>query len=629
MSRSAIRTAVAFAAATVAAGAVRSAPPAAPSMPWRGPPNSVFTIPATNSPDDVTRALLPPDGQGLSANDASRSYGGAAATPRGLVLRSSGHQALINPIGYQFAFDDAYAAITWSGFGAPSRVHHEYTDPRFATTGFDRGFFVGADGRRDTYEAQHSYGSLVVQGVADGGAPHLVMFGTGGANVDFSGVRIDMTKPGRDAYDPQPFPRAGLAYSGYGYPTTAVGWPGHGVFFSSQSGRQGKPDAFLTWDGRRQIDVPVLVGDGTDGVALLDEQRSELITVLGGTTARWGKPMSSPNEVARIRCFDFSAGVDKPPVVRDVGIGERRAASERVEPGGDEAERARARARDRLWPHRRHQPEHVAAAPSRADAAARRPLRRRLDRDGGEARARRRGRPPRPEDDPAARGGRLELPEPRDVGRDRRRVPDRHRHGEPGAGLAAVVRDALRRERLCDAGARPTRPIPPHHRGSAMDAMLRFFGDGSDLAVHQMFLRGIAVFCIALLLVRLSGRRSFGLHSPFDACTTVLLGAILSRAVVGASPFWATTAAGVALAGMHRLVGFVAARSVRFERFISGRAIVLYADGRFDRAAMRRALVSEYDVRKAAREALQTDDLATVDRAILEHGGTINVVVRR
>lgn len=162
-----------------------------------------------------------------------------------------------------------------------------------------------------------------------------------------------------------------------------------------------------------------------------------------------------------------------------------------------------------------------------------------------------------------------------------------------------------------------------------MDAMLRFFGDGSDLAVHQMFLRGIAVFCIALLLVRLSGRRSFGLHSPFDACTTVLLGAILSRAVVGASPFWATTAAGVALAGMHRLVGFVAARSVRFERFISGRAIVLYADGRFDRAAMRRALVSEYDVRKAAREALQTDDLATVDRAILEHGGTINVVVRR
>ena len=69
------------------------------------------------------------------------------------------------------------------------------------------------------------------------------------------------------------------------------------------------------------------------------------------------------------------------------------------------------------------------------------------------------------------------------------------------------------------------------------------FGEGTDLEIWQMSIRGAVVFVVALVLIRASGRRSFGQHSPFDACITVLLGAVLSRAVVGASPFWATVAA--------------------------------------------------------------------------------------
>ncbi len=50
------------------------------------------------------------------------------------------------------------------------------------------------------------------------------------------------------------------------------------------------------------------------------------------------------------------------------------------------------------------------------------------------------------------------------------------------------------------------------------------FGQGDDLDVLQMALRGAAVFLLTLAMIRVSGRRSVGQHRAFDACTTVLLG---------------------------------------------------------------------------------------------------------
>jgi uncharacterized membrane protein YcaP (DUF421 family) len=74
-----------------------------------------------------------------------------------------------------------------------------------------------------------------------------------------------------------------------------------------------------------------------------------------------------------------------------------------------------------------------------------------------------------------------------------------------------------------------------------VSALRDLFGEGTDLGPLQMALRALAVFVLALAMIRTAGRRSIGQHRPFDACTTVLLGAVLSRAVVGASPFRATS----------------------------------------------------------------------------------------
>ena len=117
------------------------------------------------------------------------------------------------------------------------------------------------------------------------------------------------------------------------------------------------------------------------------------------------------------------------------------------------------------------------------------------------------------------------------------------------------------------------------------------FGTGPDLTTWQMAARGAGMFVIALAMVRLSGRRSFGLRTPFDSCTTVLLGAILSRAVVGASDFWPTVAGAAALVLMHRLTGMASVRWPWLEQLVDGRERELVRAGQVDEAELRKALV--------------------------------------
>ena len=162
-----------------------------------------------------------------------------------------------------------------------------------------------------------------------------------------------------------------------------------------------------------------------------------------------------------------------------------------------------------------------------------------------------------------------------------------------------------------------------------MEWVAWLFGEGSDLEIWQMAARAMVMFFIALLLIRASGRRSFGQHTPFDACVTVLLGAVLSRAVVGASPFLATVAAGAALVLIHRAMSIATARWPRFEDMVSGREVVIIRDGLLDRQAMLNALLTERNLREAVRQKLGSSDFSGVALAILERDGKITVIERK
>ncbi|QKG54038.1 hypothetical protein [Hymenobacter sp. BRD67] len=72
-----------------------------------------------------------------------------------------------------------------------------------------------------------------------------------------------------------------------------------------------------------------------------------------------------------------------------------------------------------------------------------------------------------------------------------------------------------------------------------LDFLIGFTVDSHTITAVQMTTRSVIVFFVALALLRLSGKRTFGGSTAFDMVVKIMLGAVLSRAVVAASPFGA------------------------------------------------------------------------------------------
>lgn len=160
----------------------------------------------------------------------------------------------------------------------------------------------------------------------------------------------------------------------------------------------------------------------------------------------------------------------------------------------------------------------------------------------------------------------------------------------------------------------------------AMNVLNQIFGEGKDLNTLQMVCRGIVIFITAWVLIRISGRRSFGMRAPFDNIIIILLGAVLSRAVVGASPFVATIVTCMVITLLHRVVGLLVARYERFSNIIEGRKIVLFKNNKFIKNNMDRALVCKEDIMQGVRKSALTDNLEKIEVVYMERNGEISPV---
>jgi Protein of unknown function (DUF421) len=167
------------------------------------------------------------------------------------------------------------------------------------------------------------------------------------------------------------------------------------------------------------------------------------------------------------------------------------------------------------------------------------------------------------------------------------------------------------------------------HRETYMQALITLFGEGRDLSALQMAMRAAATFFAALVFIRISGRRSFGQRSPFDYVVAILLGATLSRVIVGASPAVPTLIASLMIVLMHRVLAWACVRSRTLESLVGGAERQLYRDGTFDDQQMSAALVTRTDVLEAVRQKLGTDATDCVQRAILERNGEISIIRKR
>lgn len=159
-----------------------------------------------------------------------------------------------------------------------------------------------------------------------------------------------------------------------------------------------------------------------------------------------------------------------------------------------------------------------------------------------------------------------------------------------------------------------------------MNKFYQLIGEGNELTALQMAIRALIIFLIALVLIRFSGRRTFGMSSPFDNVISVLLGAILSRAVIGASPFIATITASSVIVMLHRLFAWIALYNDVFGSLIKGNAKVIYKDGQIIRNNMKRFFITDKDLIEGIRLQGNVESLDEIKSAYIERNGKITVI---
>ena len=162
-----------------------------------------------------------------------------------------------------------------------------------------------------------------------------------------------------------------------------------------------------------------------------------------------------------------------------------------------------------------------------------------------------------------------------------------------------------------------------------MDWIKLIFGEGRDLNTLQMSCRAVVAFLITLALIRIGGIRTFGKKSAFDNVIIIMLGSILSRVVVGVSPFVPTTVACLAFVLVHWLLARISWNNDVVGRWIKGKRSCLYADGHLQRRNMKKARISEKDLMEGLRLKINDESFDQVEKIFIERNGEISVVKKK
>ncbi len=128
-----------------------------------------------------------------------------------------------------------------------------------------------------------------------------------------------------------------------------------------------------------------------------------------------------------------------------------------------------------------------------------------------------------------------------------------------------------------------------------------------------------------LLMLRLAGRRILAALSAYDLAAGIGIGAITGRAILGYTPSLPAGVIGFAtLLGLHCGTRALA-RAEAVGRILDSGPVLVMRDGELIPDALRRAKLSEDDLRAALRRA-SIGRYADVGAAVVERTGTISVL---
>jgi uncharacterized membrane protein YcaP (DUF421 family) len=161
--------------------------------------------------------------------------------------------------------------------------------------------------------------------------------------------------------------------------------------------------------------------------------------------------------------------------------------------------------------------------------------------------------------------------------------------------------------------------------------LIGIFGVKDHLTTGQECARAVLIFFYGLLMLRVSGKRTFAKWSAFDIVISFIVGSALSRAMTGSASLPGTMAAVLVLVLLHRVVAHASAWSPALSCLFEGRPVCLGRDGRLFHAARQRHAISLTDIGEAMREKQLNglDDLAKVQELTLEPDGRLSILKRQ
>ena len=149
-----------------------------------------------------------------------------------------------------------------------------------------------------------------------------------------------------------------------------------------------------------------------------------------------------------------------------------------------------------------------------------------------------------------------------------------------------------------------------------------------SIAWWEFILRGVIIYVILIVLLRLTGKRQVGQMAPFDLVLLLVLSNAVQNSMNGGdNSVIGGIISAVTLVGLNWLVGILTFRSRTAEALIEGRPELLIHNGRLFEKALERSKLTRHELMSALREA-GCDSLEDVRCAMLENDGNISVIPR-
>lgn len=159
-----------------------------------------------------------------------------------------------------------------------------------------------------------------------------------------------------------------------------------------------------------------------------------------------------------------------------------------------------------------------------------------------------------------------------------------------------------------------------------MEQLLGLHLEPKELTLLHIGLRGVIVFIVTLVMVRVADRRFLAKLSAFDVLLGFLLASMMARAVNGSAAFFPTLGGGFVLVFLHRLLGMIAYHWDWFGRIVKGDPCRLVEHGKIDHQRLKSFHISEKDLVEEMHLNGNLEKPEQVKLATLERNGKISMI---